>query len=221
MVEGASASIDRALRRPAALVSPLAADFARKLAFVASSGWAALFAECTDGAENPRLAVMPTTKELFVFLEYRTGTHHVTVKTTDRPGDPFADVRSQLTLDIGGDAVVYVFSNARVYASGSAKVYIFGNAHVFAWGNAEIFFLGEGRLEIGGHAHATTSKSVLTIATDWSCVNAAGQTFAYGDARIETDAETKVNRHGYATVTRGDVVEGPSSPYRGGYFVRR
>ncbi len=150
-----------------------------------------------------------------------TGVHHITTKTVDRPGDPFADVRAELSLDIGGDAVVHLWSNARVFVFGKATLHVYGNAMVYAFGNAQVYFSGEGRLEIGGHAVAYVSPNVLTVATEHAHLFApiGGRVFAYGDARIEAGPLTEVSRHGYATVIRDGAVEGPPTKYRGGYIV--
>ena len=74
-----------------------------------------------------------------MYRSITTGVHHLTEKTSDKPGAPFADVRAELSLDIGGDAVVHIWSNARVFAFGKATVYVYGNAHVFAFGEAQVF----------------------------------------------------------------------------------
>jgi hypothetical protein len=158
-----------------------------------------------------------------VFKSYHTGTHEVTEPTTDRPGNPGADVRCQLTIDITGDAVVHIHSNVRFFASGKTKVYVYGNAHGYAGCEAEIFFMGEGRLDIEGHAVAHVSASVFTVASGYAHIEAleGGRVLAYGEVFVEAGAETEVTRRGRATVKRGSIVEGPESTYRGGYLVYR
>lgn len=159
-----------------------------------------------------------------MYRSITTGVHHLTEKTTDQPGAPFADVRAELSLDIGGDAVVHLWSNARVFAYGKATVYVYGNAHVFAFGEAQVFFFGEGRLESGGHAHAhVSSPNVFVIAIEHAkvLVPYSNRVLAYGDSEIEAGPDTQVSRNGYAIVKRGEVIEGPPTTYRGGYIVVR
>jgi len=161
------------------------------------------------------------TERFIVFASITTGEHQFTAETADRPGDPHADVRAELSLDIGGDAVVHLWSNALVFVFGQAKLHVYGNAMVYAFGEAEVFFHGDGRLDIGGRAVAHVSSRVFSVATEHAQLFApsGGRVLAYGDARIDAGPLTEVSRNGRATVIRDGIVEGPPSQYRGGYIV--
>lgn len=138
-----------------------------------------------------------------------SGFHEFTALTADRPGDPNADIRCELTLDIGGDAVVHLWSNARVFVFGKAKLHVFGNAHVFAFGEAEVHFHGDGRLDIGDRAIAYVSNRVFSVATEHASLFApqGGRVLASGDARINAGLDTLVTRTGRAIVRRIGVGE--------------